>query len=196
MRRFAALGVLVGLAALAVPSCGWAADHTARASSDGLSPQAVDALRLVESKDPYQQQLGFLRLEALREPATVEVIRPYLKHRNENLRAWSARALAAIQGVQAIPTLLDLLAHDRQPVVRRSALLGLEPLRDLDPTMVSAFFAALRDPNPEVRMAAVDVVSRLDSGRAKEAILLRRKRESNRDVRRVITLAMQRMGLS
>ena len=39
------------------------------------SPKAVEALRLVESKDPYQQQLGFLRLEALREASTAPLIR-------------------------------------------------------------------------------------------------------------------------
>ena len=158
------------------------------------SPKAVEALRLVESKDPYQQQLGFLRLEALREPATVPMIRAYLTHREPQMRAYVVRALAAIEGVAAVPTLLDALRTDKQALVRRAALLGLEPLQATDPNILPAFIKALRDKDTEVRMSAVDVVSRIDDPRAREAILLRNKREHRRDVRRVLNLAMRRLS--
>jgi HEAT repeat protein len=158
------------------------------------SPKAVEALQRVESTDPYQQQLGFLRLEALREVSAVPLIQPYVTHRDPDMRAYALRALAAIEGAQAVPLLLESLRTEKQPRVRREALLGLEPLQQGDPNILPAFIRALRDKNTEVRMAAVDVVSRIDDPRAREAILLRNKRERRRDVRRVLSLAMRRLG--
>jgi hypothetical protein len=158
------------------------------------SPKAVEALRLIESTDPYRQQLGFLRLEALRETSTVPLIRKYLMHRDPELRAYVLRALAAIEGAPAVPTLLAALRTDKQPLVRRAALLGLEPLQQSDPNILPAFIKALRDKKTEVRMVAVDIVSRVDDPRAREAILLRNKRERRRDVRRVLSIAMRRLG--
>ena len=92
-------------------------------ASTAPSPQAVAAFQLVESKDPYQQQLGFLRLEALRETGTAPLIRGYLTHREPEMRAYALRALAAIEGAAAVPTLLAALQTDKQPLVRRAALL-------------------------------------------------------------------------
>lgn len=162
--------------------------------STAPSPQAVAAFQLVESKDPYQQQLGFLRLEALRETSTAPMIRTYLTHREPEMRAYALRALAAIEGAAAVPTLLAALQTDRQPLVRQAALLGLEPLQPTDPNILPAFTRALRDRKTDVRMAAVDIVSRVDDPRAREAILLRNKRERRRDVRRVLSLAMKRLS--
>ena len=163
-------------------------------ASTAPSPQAVAAFQLVESKDPYQQQLGFLRLEALREIGTAPLIRRYLTHREPEMRAYALRALAAIEGAAAVPTLLAALQTDKQPLVRRAALLGLEPLQPTDPNILPAFIRALRDRKTDVRMTAVDVVSRIDAPKAREAILLRNKRERRRDVRRVLSLAMKRLG--
>ena len=158
------------------------------------SPKAVEALRLVESKDPYQQQLGFLRLEALRENSTAGIIRKYVTHRDPEMRAYALRALAAIEGAHAVPLLLEALRTEKPPRVRRAALLGLEPLQQSDPQILPAFIKALRDKDTEVRMAAVDIVSRVADPRAREAILLRNKRERRRDVRRVLSMAMRRLG--
>ena len=163
-------------------------------ASTAPSPQAVAAFQLVESKDPYQQQLGFLRLEALREIGTAPLIRRYLAHREPEMRAYTLRALAAIEGAASVPTLLEALQTDKQPLVRRAALLGLEPLQSTDPNILPAFIKALRDRKTDVRMTAVDVVSRIDDPKAREAILLRNKRERRRDVRRVLSLAMKRLG--
>ena len=158
------------------------------------SAKAVDAMRLLESTDPYQRQLGFLRLEALREPATLEPIHRYVNHRDPELRAYSLRALAAIDGANAIALLLHQLKTDKQAIVRQAALLGLEPLQAADPQILPAFLAALRDRNTEVRMTAVDIVSRIDDPRARQAIFQRNKHERRRDVRRVLSLAMKRIA--
>ncbi len=158
------------------------------------SPKALEAVRLLESKDEYQRQLGFLRLEALREPATVSTIRRYADDRNADMRAYSLRALAAIEGLQAAPLLLERLHTDREPVVRRAALLGLEPLAKGNPYALAAFIAALRDRDTQVRMAAVDIVSRINDPTARAALLKRNRREHRRDVRRVLELAMKRIG--
>ena len=163
-------------------------------SHAGLSPHAVEALRLVESGDEYQQQLGFLRLEALRDPSTVPAILPYASHSNPELRAESLRALAAIQGGEAVGLLLDRMRHDKHPRVRRAAILGIEPYVQTSPEIVPALIAALRDRDTTVRMAAVDVVSRINDPRARQAILARYKHEGRRDVRRVLNLAMKRLG--
>ncbi len=190
-----ALRCLLWLLAGCLLGTGMAAGEEPDAPSSP-SERAIEALRLIESSDPYQRQLGFLRLEALRDPSAADAIRKHLDSKDPDLRAYTLRALAAIEGPAAIPQLLQSLRADRHPTVRRAALLGLEPLRQHDPDLVSAFIAALRDRHPEVRLAAVDVVSRIDHARAREAILLRNKRERNRNVRRALSLAMKRMGAS
>ena len=157
------------------------------------SPRAVDAMRLLTSGDPYQRQLGFLRLEALREMSTVATIRTYATSRDPQTRAYSLRAVAAVEGAPAIPWLLEAWKRERDPLVRRAVLLGLEPLQRDEPHLLSVFLKALQDRNLEVSMAAVDIVSRIDDPRAREAIRSRWKRERRRDVRRVLALALKRL---
>ena len=158
-----------------------------------LSPESQALVPLLDAKDEYVRQTAFLQLEALREPAAAGVIRAHLASKNANTRAFSARALAAVERAQAVPTLLAIMKQDRQPRVRVAALLAVEPLED--PSILPALIARLRDRNAEVRMAAVDVVSRIDHPLAREAILKRWKREHHRDVQRVLQEALKRMGL-
>jgi HEAT repeat protein len=165
----------------------------AEESLSSPSPKAEEAIRLLSSRDPYQRQLGFLRLEALREQSTVPAIKTYLASKDPEARAYSLRALAAIEGIQAIPELLEALRMEKKPRVRRAALLGLEPFQQSDPRILPAFLGALRDRDTTVRMTAVDIVSRVDDPRAREAILRRYKREGRRDVRRVLALAIKRI---
>ena len=186
-------GLVGAIVALVLPCASMAVAEEQAGSSD-LSPQVRDALELLASHDPYQRQLGFLRLEAIRDPRSAEAIRGYVDSRDTDLRAYSLRALAAIEGAKAIPLLRQRLKTDRRPNVRRAALLGLEPLATQDPRLVDAFIDALADRSPEVRMAAVDVVSRLNEPRAKEAIRRLNKKEPIRDVRRVLKDAVQRVG--
>ena len=150
-------------------------------------------MRLLASDDPYQRQIGFLRLEALRELSTAMTIGTYATSPDPEMRAFALRALAAIESTGAIPRLLEALRTDRHPRVRRAALLGLEPLQKADPAILPAFIKALRDRNTEIRIAAVDAVSRINDPRAREAILTRNRREGRRDVRRVLELAMKRL---
>lgn len=171
-----------------------AASSEEQAAAATPSPQAVECLQRLESTDPYQRQLAFLRLEALRDPSTLDAVTHYLDSRDVDMRAYSLRALAAIAGAPAVPRLLEALRTDRQPRVRRAALLALEPLQETNPEILPAFIKALRDRKAEVRMAAIDIVSRIDDPRAREAILLRHKRERDRDVQRVLVLAMERLN--
>ena len=190
MRPHRFVGWLIGVL-LAGPAVGALAEEATHA---GPSPRAVEAMRLLESDDAYQRQLGFLRLEALRESATLETIATYLKHPDPEVRASSLRAFAAVQGAPSAPVLLQTLREEKHPRVRRAALLGLEPFESANPEILPALLQALRDRNPEVRMTAVDIVSRINAAPAKEAILIRNKREHNHDVRRVLALAMKRLG--
>ncbi len=184
-----ALGLALGVSVVFTTSA-LRAEEPSRTSP---SPQAMDALRLIESKDAYQRQLGFLRLEALRELTAVDAIEPYASHRDPELRAQGLRALAAIQGPIAVPRLLKALKTDKHFRVRLAALLGLEPHQHTDPEILPALLRALRDRRTEVRMAAVDIVSRIDDPRAREAIQARMKRERRRDVRRVLKPAVERL---
>ena len=172
----------------------WGVIASAEQAAQPLSPRAVEALDLVSSDDRYKQELGFLRLEALREPASIPVILPYASHKDPELRASGVRALAAVQGVEAVPLLLDRIAHDPHPRVRRAAMLGIEPFIDADPKILPLLIEKLRDHDTTVRMTAVDIVSRSPDPAAREAILQRNKREGRRDVRRVLDLAMKRMS--
>lgn len=183
----------VALAVLAAAHPALEAEDAAQPASQP-TPQAVEAMRLLEAADPYQRELGFLRLEALREPATASAIQRYVSSRDPETRAHSLRALTAIQGAASIPLVRERLSRDRHPQVRRAALLGLEPFVGDHPELVPVFIASLRDRSTEVRIAAVDIVSRIDDPRAREAILIRNRRERRKDVRRVLKLAMKRLG--
>ena len=169
------------------------AEEPAQPAALPPSQKAADAMRLLESEDAYQRELGFLRLEALREQSTVGTIAKYLMSRNPETRAYSLRAVAAIQGAAAVPMLLRALAAEKDSMVRRAALLGLEPLEQTDPAILPAFIKSLRDPKTDVRITAVDIVSRIDSPLAREAIRTRNKRERRHDVRRVLEMAMKRL---
>lgn len=171
------------------PRQGWTQDQLPT-----VSPEAQGLIKNFDSKDHYVRQKAFLRLEALREPATASVVRRYLTSRDADTRAFSVRALAAIEGAGAVPTLVECLKRDPKPWVRVAAVLALEPLQRADPSVLPALIEKLRDRNPEVRMAVVDAVSRVDDPKAKEAIRTRWKRERNRDVRRVLEYAMKRVG--
>lgn len=186
-------GLALSLAMLAASLSGGAISAVSAEDAATPSPRALEALQLAASEDPYQRQTGFLRLEALREPATVALIRPYADDRDGRTRAYCLRALAAIQGAAAVPLLLERLRTEQDPLVRRAALLGLEPWQRANPEVLPAFIKALKDRNTAVRMTAVDLVSRVDDPRARAAILLRYKREHRRDVQRVLKAALRRL---
>ena len=160
---------------------------------EAASPEAEPYLKQLDAKGAFVRQEAFLHLEALRDPATASVVRQYLTSKNAETRAFAVRAVAAIEGAKAVPTLLARLARER-PTVRLAIVLALEPLQKQDPSVAPALIAELRDRAPDVRMAAVDAVSRIKQPQAREAILTRWKRERNRDVRRVLELAMKRIG--
>lgn len=190
MRRGVGFQFIAAVAALLQLPAAYADQKAAAA----LSPKAVEALELVSSDDSYKQELGFLRLEALREPASVPLILPYISNKDADLRAESIRALAAIQGVESVPKLLDRIQHDNNSRVRRAAMLGAEPFVGSDPRILPVMIAMLTDHDKTVSMAAVDIVSRSPDPSARAAIQFRYKREGRHDVRRVLDLAMKRMA--
>jgi len=185
--RIVAIACALGGSDPELASVAWAQEQRT-----SLSPEAQELIKQLETKDTYTRQRSFMRLEALREPATAPIIHQYVKSRNADTRAFSARALAAIEGAQAVPTLRELARRDRSPRVRLAAVLALEPLQD--PQVLPILIEKLRDRSPEVRMAAVDAVSRVDDVKARESILLRWRRERHRDVRRVLREAVDRLG--
>ena len=159
--------------------------------AQAISPEAQQLVQQLSAADVFDRQMAFMRLEALREPATAGVVRQYLTDQNTETRSFSVRALAAIEGPASIPTLVEMLRSDHEQTVRLAALLAIEPFDDA--RVVTELIAALRDRHPYVRMAAVDAVSRIDHPWAKEAIFTRWRREGNRDVRRVLQMALKRI---
>lgn len=186
--------LLTGAAAVIWLATAPAARAVEEAAGRPPSPQAAEALQLLTSEDDYQRKLGFLRLEALRELSTLPTLRAYLTDRDPEMRAYSLRAVAAVEGVAAAPTLVATLQADKEPRVRRAAVLGLEPFAMVDQAWLPPLLKALTDRSTEVRMTAVDVVSRIPNTRAREAILTRHRREQRPDVRRVLELAVKRLG--
>ncbi len=81
---------------------------------------------------------------------------------------------------------LERYEAERHARVRRAILQALEPYRAVHPDIVAVYLRALRDRATEVRMTAVDIVSRIDEPRAREALRERMQRERRRDVRRVL----------
>ena len=167
--------------------------HSPLTTLEAASPEAESYIKQLDATDAFIRQEAFLHLEALRDPETAPVVRPYLKSKNTETRAFAVRAVAAIERAKAVPTLVEQLKREH-PTVRVAILLALEPLQKQDASIAPVLMAALRDRKPAVRMAAVDIVSRMKQPEAKAAILLRWKRERHRDVRRVLELAMKRIG--
>ena len=166
-------------------------------SAAPIEPLSAEAKAIIATLqaprvDDYTRQRAFLELEALRESASADAIRSFMNDRDDNTRAYSVRALAAVDGAHAVPELLARLQNERSPKVRVAAVLALEPLHA--PEATEPLIKHLRDRNKEVRMATVDVVSRMDHPQAREAILVRWKRERDRDVRRVLEQALTRIG--
>jgi HEAT repeat protein len=157
-----------------------------------ISPEAQALLPGLDAPDDFTRQATFLQLEALRDPSTASIIRNYIDNPDPDTRAYSLRALAAIARADAVPLLVDRARSDRVPRVRIAALLALEPLRD--PAATQVILSALRDRHPQVRMAAIDVASRLEQPEARAAIQQRARRERDRDVRRVLEMAVERLS--
>ncbi len=163
------------------------------AAAPAPSPKAAEALELLKSHDEYQRSLGFLRLEALREAATLPVIQTYTTHKDEETRAYAWRAVAAIAGAPAVPALLEAYRTEKYAKVRRAILLGLEPLQASSPEVLPVLIAAMRHADQALCMTAVDIVSRIDHPDARAAVLERAKKEGRRDVRRVLKAAAARL---
>ncbi|HEX9781029.1 MAG TPA: HEAT repeat domain-containing protein [bacterium] len=155
---------------------------------ESLGAPAVEAaLVRLGSGDAHEQQKALLQLEALRDASTADEVRARIESRDAGVRAYAVRALAAIEGMGAVPVILERLAGDRDPWVRRAALTALEPWAKTDFRIAETMVSALNDRSPEVRMVAADVVSRLsDAEAARGALEARRRRERHRDVRRVL----------
>ena len=169
------------------------AEESAPANASTESP-AEHLLKQLDSQDEYQRQKAFLQLEALRDTSTAPALRQRADSRDAQTRAWSLRALAAVEGAGAVPLLLERMAGDNDGSVRRAALLGLETLREQDPRIPPAMLAMLNDRNPEVRMSAMDAVSRFGTPEAAEALVARQKVEKYGDAKKVLAMALARVG--
>lgn len=183
------LGMALGL--LAALACPARAEEPEPVAPAGMSAEARRLVRLLDADDAYVRQEAFIQLEMLREAASAPEVRKRLESSKPETRAFSVRALAAIEGLKAVPDVIDRLKRDHDPRVRVSAILALEPLQN--PAILPVFIERLRDRNRDVRMAAADAVSRSKQPEAHAALKRRWRRERDRDVRRILQQAMQRI---
>jgi HEAT repeat protein len=165
----------------------------ALAQTQALSPRAQEAVQLLQSGNSDERRLALMRIEALREPAAGDAVVAYLRDEDDGVRAYAYRAWVGLYGQQAIPDLLKAYPQEKAPRVRRAILFALEPYRAVDAQIAELYYAGLTDRNTETRIAAVDLVSRIDEPRAREAIRRRAKKEWRRDVRRTLKLALARI---
>jgi HEAT repeat protein len=170
------------------------AQESGASSSDkqAISKEAQDAIALLDSKDQMQSRLGFMRLEALREPATAETIKKYLSSQDEYVRASALRALSAVEGLKSTEVLSSCLTSDKSEHVRLHAALALEPLKD--PKAYDALIKGMEDKSAEVRMASVEAFSRINEPGVIDALFVRQKQETNKEVQKVIDNAIKRIG--
>lgn len=153
----------------------------AYAGETPVSPEVHRALRLLTASDVFSKKAGLLELEALRDPATLSAVQPFLDDPNPALRAQALTTARAIQGRAAIPLLVGRLAQDRSEIVRRQAANELHELRD--PSTAPGLTAALQDRRVTVRIAAVEALGALRDPSVTPAII-RQTRSRDAELRR------------
>jgi HEAT repeat protein len=120
-------------------------------------------------------------------PSVAERLRPYLSDREPALRKTAAYSLGQMNAKSAIPNLIALL-NDPDLHVRDASVLSLAHFEDdaLDPLRL-----AMKGENPSFRILALDVLSKVNSERAK-ALIEEYLNNPNPNVRRVARRALGR----
>jgi len=114
-------------------------------------------LRLVhpENEEPEVLQECMQALADLEDPHAVEVLAPYLKHRDQNLAAFAALSLARTQAPEAAALIGDALPHfTGNPL--QAVILALTTLRT--PEATELLYTLTRSTREAVRLAVVGVL--------------------------------------
>lgn len=151
---------LVRFGALAVPSLIELIDHTdATVRHYAIhtlgkigDPQAVEAVsRAIYDSSPTVQLKAAFVLGQLKDPRAIEAVLPLLGHDSDTIRNTVSDVLELF-GAQALPALLQALAHAHWPTREHAA----EILGQIgDRAAIPALTTAQNDPQPEVRAAAL-----------------------------------------
>lgn len=120
-------------------------------------------------------------LSIFEDAAAVPILRRGLSSEDNWIRWESASCLAGYQDPGVARDVLSLYRKERDPSIRREmirAAAGVE-----NPSLFRFFKRRLADPNADIRLAAVDALTRTaDSRRARRALSARRRIERTRDV--------------
>lgn len=145
----------------------------------------------MENPDPVKRRAACVALARLRDPASLQAVETATRDPDPAVRTSALEALRGIQGVKALPPLLEALKKDRSPEVRWQAAIEMEALKS--PEAVPALIEALKDPAPIVRSGAAEALKGIPDPRA-VAPLVRTLRDTDTTARRAAAEALGLIG--
>ena len=149
------------------------------ADADALVPLAVK-LKFPEEELPDVLQECMQAVVELEDPRALEVLTPYLHHRDGHLAAYAALMIAQTRAPEA-PELLRDTAERQSGDALRAILLALTTLRsDAARDVLDALAETSRD---EVRLAAVEALAGLRDTRSEERLRAMAKNDRSAKVR-------------
>lgn len=136
----------------------WAATYAAmRVENPLLKPVLVAA---AAASDPLSRSLAARGLGALKDPASIELLGPLTRDRDEGVAVSALRALTAIGEARGIAPVASAL-FSSNPVVKSEALQALASL-PADRTLRSKVVPYVGHPVPWIRAAALQAMARTD----------------------------------
>jgi len=121
--------------------------------ADALQDPYTAALDATKSKEPMARRQAADALAQMRRPEAVPYLVPLLDDANPFVRAGAADALGILHANAAAAKIAELLKKDKDATVRQTAAVSLAYIGD--PAGAASLIAAVSDPVPGVRFAAV-----------------------------------------
>jgi HEAT repeat protein len=135
------------------------------ASQSGAESKHVTISRYaatVQTGDEEERRQAVVMLGAMRDPATIDVLRAALDDKSERVRAAAIAALGWLREPALAPLIATYVTKDKHAFVRKTAVYALGQCASGEVT--AALAAALRDKDLEVRgAAAVSLSNRPDA---------------------------------
>ncbi len=153
-----------------------------------VAEKALDRIEhMLDGTKPSRRNLA-VALSLFDDSAAVPVLRRGLRSSDWHKRWESASCLAGYADPATSRQVLRLYRHEKHSDIRCEMVRALEGVGTAE---VEGFFRRkVRDRDPEVRSAAAQVLAATFNGRSRAYLQQRRRRETDREVRRVISEAL------
>jgi HEAT repeat protein len=133
------------------------------------SKNLVEKLLLeLSGDDPLRKYLAVQTLGRLKNPLAFDPLQRLLEDNNDELRAEAYKALDAIHIKPLSAKIIIKGLADKSPVVRRAVARCIEA--DSEKKVEDALFSLLNDPDPDVRLAAIETLGRIGGASCIEAL--------------------------